>query len=276
MWRIVLAVALTLPALHGEMVNAIAAVVNGEPITLYEVKQTAQGESISTNEALEMLIDLRLQEARIKELGLSVSDQEVDRRIEQIAQRNSLDTATLRQILRNRGTDWSAYREQIEKALLNEKLAQRVMADEMVPVTQEEIERHYEQNRQDYVWPEQVRVVQYVARNEALLEQAQQNPMAQHPEVSMQAQTLALASLNPRLAAILAQTPKGEFTPIFPVGENRVTLLVRNQEGENPRPLESVEREIAQQLQSQRESRAIENYFARERAKAEITILRRP
>ncbi len=275
-FRTLLIAALALSSLKAEIINAIAAVVNGEPITLFEIRQAAQEEGVGHDEALEMLIDLRLQEARIKELGLQVRSDQVEQRIAQIAQRNNLDTQTLRQVIESRGIDWGEYREQIEKALLNEMLASRVLSDELVPVSDEEVERHYRQNPEAYARPDSVRVVQYVAQEEALLRQAQQNPMGQHPQVSMQSQTLELDELNPRLAAILTQTPRGEFTPIFSVGENQVTLLVRAHEGLTPRSLEAVRSEIAQELQTRQESRAIESYFARERARAEITILRHP
>ena len=276
MLKIILPLFLSIGLLQAEVINAIAAVVNNEPVTLYEIDQTAAQEGVSRAQALQMLIDLRLQEARIKELGLSVSDREVESRIEQIAQRNNLDSATLRGVLRSRGVDWAEYRDQIRQAVLNEKLASRVMADEMVPLSDEQIERYYQQNSESFARPTEVSVVQYAAREEAPLRQVQQNPLLQLPQVSMQTQSLTLSDLNPRLASILAQTPRGEFTPIFPVGETFVTLLVRSAQGVQPRTLDQVRAEIVDILQAKEQERAIESYFARERARAEITILRQP
>lgn len=262
--------------LWAQMINAVAAVVNGEPITLYEIRQAAAQEKIDAKKALDMLIDLRLQESRIKELGLGVDEYEVDTRVELIAKRNNLDSLTLREVLEGRGMDWLAYREEVRKTVLNEKLAARVLSDELVPVGEEEIARHYEANAAAYAAPSEIVVVQYASRNERALRMSVQNPLVQNPEVSMQVQTLKADELNPRLLALLIETPVGRFTPLFPAGNQAVALLVREKKGMAPRPLAAVKQQILEELRSRREERAIASYFARERVRAEIVILREP
>ena len=262
--------------LVAQMINAVAAVVNGEPVTLYEIDRVAKEEQIDKKAALDLLIDLRLQEAQVKALGLSVDRYEVDSRIELIAKRNNLDAATLREVLEGRGIDWAEYREQAEKALLNEKLAARVLSNELIPVSDEEIERHYKANADAYAVPSELVVVQYASRNERALRSVVQNPLVQNPEVAMQTQTLKAKELNPRLLALLVETPIGRFTPVFPAGDRVVALLVREKRDLAPRPLSAVKQEILEELRAGREARAINNYFARERVRAEIVILRQP
>lgn len=274
--RVVLLFALLFAGLEARPINAVAAVVNGEPVTLYEIDKVAAEEKIDKAKALDLLIDLRLQEARIKELGLYVDSFEIDARIELIAKRNNLESATLREVLEGRGVDWNEYREQARKALLNEKLASRVLSDELIPVTDEEIERHYKTNAERYAAPSEIVVVQYASRNERALRTTVQNPLVQNAEVAMQTQTLKSAELNPRLLSLLIETPVGRFTPIFPAGDRVVALLVREKRNPVARPLIAVKQEILEELRAAREERAISSYFARERVRAEITLLRQP
>jgi parvulin-like peptidyl-prolyl isomerase len=261
---------------NAQIINAIAAIVEGEPITLYEIDEFAKTEKLSKADALDYLIDLRLREAKIKELGLSVDEDEIDARIDLIARRNNLDAQTLKETLIRRGADFDKYREEIKEAIMNEKIAAHVVSGSQMRVSQEEIERYYEANREKFSQPDEIVVIQYASKDERALRAAAQNPMATDPAVTTTRQTLKSSELNPRLLAVLTQTPIGRFTPIFPAADRMVTLMVREKRGSAPKPLESVKDEIGDELRAEYEARSIEDYFAKARAKAQISILRQP
>ncbi|MDR1911425.1 MAG: SurA N-terminal domain-containing protein, partial [Helicobacteraceae bacterium] len=147
-------------------INAIAAVVEGEPITLYDIETFAASEKITKAIALDRLIDVRLREAKIKELGLSVGADEVDSRVDLIAKRNNLDAATLKEVLIRRGADFDKYQEEIKETLLNEKIAAYVLAGTQIPVSEEEIERFYAANPSLFTQPSEIVVIQYAAKDE--------------------------------------------------------------------------------------------------------------
>ncbi|GHV03527.1 hypothetical protein AGMMS50229_02950 [Campylobacterota bacterium] len=261
-------------AANAQMVNAIAAVVMGEPITTYDVESYAQAQKIGKKEAFERLIDDRLKQAKVKELGLTVGEDEIDSRIEQIAKRNNIESKTLREMIVARGMEWSSYRSNAKEAILNEKLSSAVMSSEFIPVSEEEMDRYYKANRSKFTQPSEIVVIQYASRNEKSLREAVRNPMISDPNIATTTQVLQAKELNANLYAVLTQTPIGGFTPIFPAGDRLVALLVREKRGAIPVSFESAKNEIAQILRTQFEERSIENYFAKTRAKADITILR--
>jgi parvulin-like peptidyl-prolyl isomerase len=255
-------------------INAIAAIAEGEPITLYDIGEYAKTEKISKAQALERLIDLRLRESKLKELGLSADEDEIDARIDLIAKRNNLDAQTLKEVLIRRGADFDNYRNEVKEAILNEKLAAHILAGSQIPISQEEIERHYEANREKFSQPSEIVVMQYASKDERALRAVAQNPLASDPSVTTARQTLKSSELNPRLLAVLIQTPVGRFTPIFPAADRMVTLMPLEKRGSAPKPLESVRSEISEELRAAYEERSIDDYFAKARAKAQIVILR--
>ncbi|MDR0664461.1 MAG: peptidyl-prolyl cis-trans isomerase [Helicobacteraceae bacterium] len=259
-----------------QTVNAISAIAEGEPITLYEIDEFAKTKKISKAEALEYLIDSRLREAKIKELGISADEEEIDARIDLIAKRNNLDAQTLKEVLIRRGADFDGYRDEIKETIINEKIAAQVIGGSLIPVSQEEIERYYNANREKFSQPSEIVVIQYASKDERALRAAAQNPMAADPAVTTARQTLKSSELNPRLLSVLIQTPIGRFTPIFPAADRMVTLMVREKRGSVPMPLESVKDEIGDALRADYEARSIDDYFAKARAKAHISIIREP
>lgn len=257
-----------------KVITSVIAVVNGEPITSYEIELASKEEKVSKAEALEVLIDLRLQEAHIKELGLSVDDYELEDRLKMIASRNNLEFSDLEEVIKSRGMDWDRYKEDTRKAMLNERLASRVLRDEIFPVSDSEIEQAYKTNAQKYTIPSKIKVMQYASRNEQALRRSVQNPLIQSPEVQITEQILDTNALNPRLRALLIETENGRFTPIFPVNDRLVALMVREKIGTKQLPLDQVKQLIFDDLKEQSQKRAIANYFSKARAKAEISILR--
>jgi parvulin-like peptidyl-prolyl isomerase len=266
--------ALATRLLCAETINALAAVVMGEPITLYDIDRAAKERGISKSEALDRLIEERMREATNKELGISVAEDEIDARVEIIAKRNNLNAKTLRETLTARGISWQEYRNGVRETIMGEKLAAAVLPNEIIPVSDEEIERYYNANSARFTQPNEIVVIQYASRNERTLASAIKNPLINDPDVAVSTQTLRASEVNERLFAVLSETPIGQFTPIFPAGDRLVALMVREKRGRTQRSLQSVHQEIADELKRLSEERAIANYFAKTRAKADVVILR--
>src|ERR1039457_1405459 len=119
-----------------EVVNRIAAVVNDEIITTYDVAQEAaimakEAEKKPRPEgdkpqyqtlALNQLIDKKLAEQKIRELGITVSDEELRQSLEDIKKQNNLTEEALVAALKSQGLTLDKYkalfREQIERLRL--------------------------------------------------------------------------------------------------------------------------------------------------------------
>lgn len=137
----VAAVALQLvpSAARGELVDRVAAVVNGEIIPLSEVNARAAPElrlhatepdperrgelrSQALRKALDALIGERLMEAQIREFGLEVSDAEVELAMDDVKRQNNIDASQFEGLLAQEGYNLASYRAFMKKHLARMKL----------------------------------------------------------------------------------------------------------------------------------------------------------
>ncbi len=150
-----------------EIVDRIVAVVNDDIITLSELNQVtgpyikkinADGSpserekteiyKIQDN-ALDKLIDRKLEEQEIKEAGITATDPEIDGAIETIKKNNSVTDEDLREMLAREGLTMAHYREQIKKKILRSKLMNYQVNSKII-VTEEDIRTYYEAHKDEF------------------------------------------------------------------------------------------------------------------------------
>ncbi len=143
-----LAGALAVPALyaqtrdigvHGEMLDRIAAVVNDglvlkseldaqiDSVTkrLQEQKVELPSQSVLRQQVLDRLILQEIQAQRAKRVGLTISDEQLNGALQEIAQRNKIPFDQLPTALEAQGVDYKQYRESMRKELTLSTLRQR-------------------------------------------------------------------------------------------------------------------------------------------------------
>ncbi len=146
-----------------EVIDGIAAIVNDEPITTYDVdketslivKETARkpGPTLERTQlrttALDQLIEKKLAEQKIKELDIKVSDEEVRQAIDDVKKQNNLTQEALVSALQAQGLTFDQYKAQLREQL--ERL--RLMGQEVrskIQVGEQEVREYYEANQKQY------------------------------------------------------------------------------------------------------------------------------
>ena len=123
------------------VVDRVAAVVNGDVITLSEVyelgdefieqraaeEDSEAGRRAGELEVLDSLVLRRLISQEIERLGLDVTEVELDRAIDDIAQRNGMAREQLELEIERTGLPWSEYRLELKENLRQMKFNQAVM-----------------------------------------------------------------------------------------------------------------------------------------------------
>jgi peptidyl-prolyl cis-trans isomerase SurA len=144
-----------------ELVDRVAAVVNDQVVALSEVEQRAAPElaQISTlpdarqraelrtqvmKQSLDALIAERLLEVQIKELGISVSEPEVQTAMDDIRRQNGMDEATFAQALRGEGYTLESYKEFMRGQLKRMKLI-NLKVRSRLQISEEELRTAYNQ-----------------------------------------------------------------------------------------------------------------------------------
>lgn len=158
--------------------TTVLATVNGAEITQQELSQSAQvypiimtlsrqyrtfGQFLMSSESgqnfldeyrkqvLDNLIDQKIQQQKIEELGIEVTDEEVQGEIDTIIENNKQfkDEKALDDYLKNnQNMSLDDFKSRMKQSLRSQKLRDEVTGD--VSVTDEEISSYYEQNKQSF------------------------------------------------------------------------------------------------------------------------------
>ena len=153
---------------HAQVVDGIAAVVNEEVITSFELDKEYQQmqkeqEKLPPAEkmglrsaALNRLVDKKLIEQKVRELDIKVMDDEVRLAIDDVKKQNHMTQEALEHALAGQGLSFEQYRAQLKEQL--ERL--RLMSQEVrskIQVGEQEIRDYYDANRAKFGAVEQFR-----------------------------------------------------------------------------------------------------------------------
>lgn len=140
-----------------EVINKIVATVDGAPITMREVdeygKRNSGGQALPERGViLDAVINDKLIEREATQKGIEIHDDDVDRYITTIKERNRIDDEKLGQALKAQGLTLEQYRAQVRKEIQRQQLINREIRGK-VNVTPEEIDRYYKAHLDEYGAP---------------------------------------------------------------------------------------------------------------------------
>src|SRR2546421_984198 len=158
MKRAFFALLLCAASARAELKERIAAIVNGQPILLSDVEERVGPElaRLLTQPAgpqrdkdresllrrgLSEMVDEKLIETEAASLGLTVSEEELQRALEQLARQQNMELADFRQALAQQGISWETARDTVRRqTLMAEVLRFKVKARK---VSDEEVQAAY-------------------------------------------------------------------------------------------------------------------------------------
>jgi len=154
---------------YAERLDAIAAVVNGDVITCFEVETEMQslkdqlrqsGVPIPSGSALyERALDSRIQRTlqnhEAQTLGIRITPAEVDAAMADVEKRNNLQAGQLSEVLQAQGIDIETYRDTLKARILNGRLVNAVVRSKL-SVSDEAKREYYRKHLKD---PKPVREV---------------------------------------------------------------------------------------------------------------------
>lgn len=266
-----LSLCLFLGAAEAKMVNAIAIVVEGEPITTAEISAVQTQMHISKEEAKTMLIDNRLQKAAMKDIA--VTEDEVDERVALIAKQNNMSTEKLQGAVKQQGLTWSKFRDQIKTALKKQKFFKTKIANTIMAPSDDELRLFYENHPELFSMPSSISMTEYSSSSPTAIQAFLQNP-AQSKGVKSRTVTVKGSELTPQLHAMIAQTQVGGFTPPFNNGNTYVTFLVKAKGASALKPFDQVKESVTVEWKKDQQDDAIKDYFEKMKSKASIEIIR--
>jgi len=268
---IFLFVALLCTFTYAKMVDAIAIIVEGEPITTAEIRAVQTQAHISRQQAVDLLIQDRLQKAAMKDITIPESD--IDKEVSRIAEQNGISVKKMQQILKKQGTSWGKYRESIRQGMKKKQFFKEKVATAIPAPTDDELELFYNNHKKEFRIPQTIKVTEYWAATETPLKNLIGSGKTKG--VHSKKKNLQTKNLNPSLMGMLMQTPNGSFTTIINAGDKFITYKVHDKSGSVQMPFEAARGAVAARWRQQQQNKAVKDYFQKMKTEANIQIIRK-
>ena len=266
----------TLIISQAQIIDAIAIDVNGEPITMLEIQAVQKRQNISKKAAVQALIDHRLEKSMIEKSKITVSDAEIDRKINQIAQSRGIKVEQMKQILTSKGLTWKAYREQMGMELKKELFFRQNIASSISKPSDAELKLYYETNKNKFASASSVQMslIAYSSKSSQKLQKAMKSPMRKLEGVEQKPVLATSSNMNPQLFKVIQATPQGSFTKPINTGRGFIAYYVKSKGGQGQVGFESVKNSVAMQWLQEARIKAGRDYINKLKTDANIRIIR--
>ncbi|MFW6307144.1 MAG: peptidylprolyl isomerase [Campylobacterales bacterium] len=258
------------------LVDGISFFVNEKPVTLYQLYKTEQSLGVSQSDAMEQLIRRELEDAEIERYNISITPQMVENEIEKIASGYGLDYFEFKESVQNRGINWKSYREDLKRKLELDELNAKIVREELKMPSQEDARQYYDLNKDEFMIPRSVDVIQYSSSSEETLKKQTETPFSVIDGVSSKAQTLDTTKYGTDFANLLTRTKEGSFTQIIETNGSFSTFYVKNKADFVEIPFEDVQRQVVDMMLRSSENRILNSHLEKLRAQADIRVVRLP
>ena len=220
---------------QAKMVDAIAIIVEGEPVTTAEIRAVQQQMQISKEEAINLLIQDRLQKSAMKDI--SIAEEDIDSKIAAIAAQNNLTIPKMQKILKEQGTSWNKYRSSVKEAMKKEKFYQENVVRSIPTPSEDELKLFYGNHQEEFTIPSPVNLIEYSAPSEESMKNFLQTKNTKG--IKSRSVKKSTKDLNPTLLGSILQTQDGSFTRPLNAGDRYISYKVLSKEGKVNMPFEA-------------------------------------
>lgn len=287
-------------------VSRIAAVVNGDMITVRELDKALQpeliGQKVDAAKNPQMVAEIRkavldkmitdkiILQAAAKE-KIEVSDAELDAAVEQVIKESRLDRAVFFKQLEKEGLSEKMFRDNLYVQLVSQRLMGRNVVSRVV-VTEDEINNYYRKNMAGFVsgrarvgmlvYPVDADAEKWardIASGKVTFQQAARAvSIGPNPEGGGDLGFMELSDMAPGMLEQVSRLKKGEVSPLLSMNASKIQIaLLDFEEAEETEQTEAVPdpetaRRIEQILRQPRLQERFQQYIAELRTKALIDI----
>ncbi len=268
--------ALVMTTSFAGLIGAISMTVDSEPITLYEIQSYTQQNKVPVEEAVNRLIQRKIEEIEIRKLGIIASPYEVDKKMQEIAKQNGMTEAQFKKALVAEGHSEKRIRQDIEDKFKRDELYKKIVGSSLKKPDEEELQSYYDLHQSEFNMPSSVELVEYISTSKEALEAQQKQPMVNMPNIEVSQKTVELKSVNPQLAGLLAQTPDGSFTPVLNLGKVAGMFFVQKKIGKQNVSFTMAKQEIFARVMKSKEQASLIEYFEKKKSEANVKVIRKP
>ncbi len=286
-----------------QLVNKIAAVVNGEMITLYDVHMNASAEiarrglqgsdpqSVAARNAIfQQVLDAMIADILLRQeadrLKIIVADSEVENELRKLIQRSQLSPEEFEQNVVLQGGTMAKVRESIRNSILRQRVT-AIMISRRVVVTKDEIAAYYEEHKSQFVQQDSVKislivfspatdaekVVASIKKGEiSFADAARKYSMNSSSQAGGDLGSIAWRDLAPEWQDILGKMQPGDVSQVISNGYEKVALQLNSALSGSSQTLADATPQIEEILRGPKLQERFEEYVKQLRAKAVVDI----
>ncbi|WP_232507773.1 peptidylprolyl isomerase [Ghiorsea bivora] len=243
---------------YAERLDAIAAVVNGEVVTCYEVEQAEKtlkdqlvqqgialpSDSVIYQRSLDARVMRALQHQEAQNLEIKVGAEEVEAAMADVEKRNKLEPGQLESVLRAQGIDVDNYRQTLKDRLLNSRLM-NIAVRSKISISEEAMREYYRKHLKNPKPAREVRVAQlFIAlpaeADSAAVEATRQRVNALYQQLKSGADFTRMVTLESDapdstsggdMGWVSPGAVKGAFAQVFSLKVGELTDVIRSSGG---------------------------------------------
>lgn len=256
---------------NAALTNSIVLIVEKEPITAYDISQTMKVLNISREEALNLLINEKIEASQMKQLEIVVNDLEVDEGIRKImAQGGMNNLEQFRANLKARGQSYESFRANFKRDLEKRKLYEKIANSSKTDFSEEGAKKFFEQNKNKFAFFANINVNVYSSSDPSVLESLRNTKQTKLKAHNV---TLNLSNADPRLLGLLSQIKIGDFSPVLNSRDGYELYEVKSKSNQQNVEYEQIKNEVLNAYINEQRQNSIQDYFEKLRSKASIEYL---
>ncbi|MGN8438737.1 SurA protein [Helicobacter pylori] len=260
--------------LEDKVVGGISLLVNGSPITLYQIQEEQKKSKVSKAQARDRLIAERIKNQEIERLKIHVDDDKLDQEMAMMAQQQGMDLDHFKQMLMAEG-HYKLYRDQLKEHLEMQELLRNILLTNVDTSSETKMREYYNKHKEQFSIPTEIETVRYTSTSQEDLERAMADPNLEVPGVSKANEKIEMKTLNPQIAQVFISHEQGSFTPVMNGGGGQfITFYIKEKKGKNEVSFSQAKQFIAQKLVEESKDKILEEHFEKLRVKSRIVMIR--
>ncbi|OOQ12311.1 SurA protein [Helicobacter pylori] len=260
--------------LEDKVVGGISLLVNGSPITLYQIQEEQKKSKVSKAQARDRLIAEHIKNQEIERLKIHVDDDKLDQEMAMIAQQQGMDLDHFKQMLMAEG-HYKLYRDQLKEHLEMQELLRNILLTNVDTSSETKMREYYNKHKEQFSIPTEIETVRYTSTSQEDLERAMADPNLEIPGVSKANEKIEMKTLNPQIAQVFISHEQGSFTPVMNGGGGQfITFYIKEKKGKNEVSFSQAKQFIAQKLVEESKDKILEEHFEKLRVKSRIVMIR--
>lgn len=258
---------------NAQVVNAVAIIVNNEPITLFEIQNAMNELKIDRTEAVKLLINDRIEQAQIKKMGNIVDEFELESEIKKMLTANESDLQSFKNELKAQGKDYESFKKEYRKQLEKRKLYEAVASGAKIDYSDEGVRKFYETHEEDFLLFEQILVSVFSSKRVENLEKFRQTGI-KTKDIKERQDNLNVQNTDPRLLVFLSGIEIDAFSPVLENESEFVLYKVKRKNSPQALPFEQIKEQVSSVYVNKQRQDYIKDFFDKAHSKAQIVRLR--